>query len=77
MSVTASADLTIEQAGRVPTGEEWEPDLYRVALQQFERAADVLRLDEDARTRLREPRRCITVNFPVKMDDKTVRNLTG
>lgn len=63
--------------GRVPTGAEWESELYHVALKQFERAADVLRLDEEARTRLRAPRRCMTVNFPVRMDDETVRNFTG
>jgi glutamate/leucine/phenylalanine/valine dehydrogenase len=34
-------------------------------------------LDHEARTRLREPRRLLTVNFPVRMDDGSVRSFTG
>jgi glutamate dehydrogenase (NAD(P)+) len=58
-------------------GEEWGSELYRIATEQFEAAAELLDLDEEARTRLREPRRCLVVNFPVRMDDGGVRNFTG
>jgi glutamate dehydrogenase (NAD(P)+) len=58
-------------------GEEWNSELYRIATNQFDRAADLLDLDQEARARLREPRRVLTVNFPVRMDDGSVRNHTG
>jgi glutamate dehydrogenase (NAD(P)+) len=61
----------------VPAGEEWGSELHRIATEQFELAADLLDLDEEARTRLREPRRSLVVNFPVRMDDGSVRNFTG
>ncbi|HST41442.1 MAG TPA: Glu/Leu/Phe/Val dehydrogenase [Conexibacter sp.] len=58
-------------------GREWGSPLYRDALDQLRRAADLLDLDEESRTRLREPRRSLTVNFPVRMDDGSVRSFTG
>jgi len=61
----------------VSTGEEWRSELYRVASTQFARCADVLDLPDDLRTRLLEPRRALTVNFPVRHDDGRVRNYTG
>ena len=64
-------------AHHVPDGREWGSELFRVAAAQFERTADVLDLDAEARVRLMEPRRSLTVNFPVRMDDGTVRSFTG
>ena len=61
----------------VRAGEEWNSELHRIATDQFEAAADLLELDEESRTRLREPRRSLVVNFPVRMDDGSVRNFTG
>jgi glutamate dehydrogenase (NAD(P)+) len=61
----------------VHTGCEWRSELYEAACAQFERAADVLDLDQEFRARLLEPRRSIVVNFPVRMDDGSVHNLTG
>ncbi len=61
----------------VAQGSEWDSELYRVATSQFERAADVLELDAEFRTRLREPRRSLVVNFPVRMDSGDVRSFTG
>jgi glutamate dehydrogenase (NAD(P)+) len=61
----------------VPTGEEWHSPLYAMACRQFARAADVLALDDEVRTRLLEPRRSLVCNFPVKMDSGEVVNLTG
>jgi glutamate dehydrogenase (NAD(P)+) len=61
----------------VHAGQEWNSELYRIATSQFARAADVLELDPEFRTRLLEPRRSLVVNFPVRMDDGAVRSYTG
>lgn len=58
-------------------GEEWRSPLYEMACEQFARAAGMLGLDEEAQTRLLEPRRSLVVNFPVRMDCGEVVNLTG
>ena len=50
---------------------------WAVAQQQFDLAAEHLNLDPGVRQVLREPRRALTVTFPVKMDDGTVRVFTG
>ena len=50
---------------------------WAVAQQQFDLAAEHLKLDPGIRQVLREPRRALTVTFPVKMDDGTVRVFTG
>jgi glutamate dehydrogenase (NAD(P)+) len=50
---------------------------WRVAQQQFDLAADKLNLDPGLRRVLREPRRELTVHFPVKMDDGSVQVYTG
>lgn len=47
------------------------------ALAQFDRAADYLRLDPALRAILRLPKRELTVNFPVRMDDGSVEMFTG
>jgi glutamate dehydrogenase (NAD(P)+) len=61
----------------VGAGCEWHSVLYETACAQFARAADVLSLDDEFRTRLLEPRRALTVNFPVRMDDGRVESVTG
>src|SRR5438309_6774122 len=50
---------------------------WNVAQQQFDLAAERLNLDEAMRRVLREPRRELTVHFPVKMDDGSVEVFTG
>ena len=50
---------------------------WAVAQQQFDLAAEKLNLDEGMRRVLREPRRELTVHFPVKMDDGSVQVFTG
>jgi glutamate dehydrogenase (NAD(P)+) len=50
---------------------------WHVAQQQFDLAADRLNLDPGLRRVLREPRRELTVHFPVKMDDGRVQVYTG
>jgi glutamate dehydrogenase (NAD(P)+) len=50
---------------------------WQVAQQQFDLAAEMLNLDPGLRRVLREPRRELTVHFPVHMDDGSVQVFTG
>jgi len=50
---------------------------WEVAQRQFDLAADRLNLDPGLRRVLRQPRRELTVHFPVKMDDGSVEVFTG
>jgi glutamate dehydrogenase (NAD(P)+) len=50
---------------------------WKVAQQQFDLAAAKLHLDPGLRNVLREPRRELTVHFPVKMDDGSTEVMTG
>ena len=42
---------------------------YDIAVEQFQRAADIMKLDPNVQEILRKPRRILSINFPVKMDD--------
>ena len=42
---------------------------YDMAVEQFQRAADIMKLDPNVQEILRKPRRILSVNFPVRMDD--------
>ena len=53
------------------------PNIWAVAQQQFDLAADKLDLDDGMRRVLRVPQRELTVNFPVTMDDRRVEVFTG
>ena len=50
---------------------------WEVAQHQFDLAAEMLNLDPGLRAVLREPRRELTVHFPVHMDDGSVQVFTG
>jgi glutamate dehydrogenase (NAD(P)+) len=50
---------------------------WQVAQHQFDLAAEKLNLDPGLRRVLREPRRELTVHFPVHMDDGSVQVFTG
>jgi glutamate dehydrogenase (NAD(P)+) len=50
---------------------------YHMAVQQFEAAADKINLSEDMREILRQPKRELIVNFPVRLDSGRVRTFTG
>ena len=54
-----------------------ERDLFEVAVEQFQIAADVLGLDDGMRQILSHCQRELTVNFPVEMDDGSVEVFTG
>src|SRR3954452_14442580 len=70
-------EIDLADSNLVRGGAEWCSELYRIAPAQFDKARYRRGPDQEARARLREPRRCLTVNFPVRMDDGTVRNFTG
>ena len=50
---------------------------YQTALRQFDEAAERLNLDSGIRDVLRVPKRELVVNFPVEMDDGSIRMFTG
>lgn len=50
---------------------------WHMAQQQFDTAADMLALTMDLRGVLRLPKRELTVNFPVRMDDGSIWMFTG
>jgi len=50
---------------------------YHMAVEQFEAAAQVLNLSEDMREVLRQPKRELTVNFPVRLDNGRIKTYTG
>jgi len=57
---------------------EWESPLYQEALQQFNRVAELIALDENVAERLRVPQRSIVVTFPYRKDDYSeVQSLFG
>ena len=70
-------ELAAEAPYLVAPGAEWRSELYRVAVDQFTRAADLLDVEEEVRVRLLEPRRALVVNFPVRRDDGSVESFTG
>jgi glutamate dehydrogenase (NAD(P)+) len=53
------------------------PNIWSVAQAQFDHAAELLSLDPGLRRVLRVPKRELTVNFPVTMDDGHVEVFTG
>ncbi len=50
---------------------------YHMAVQQFELAAEKLNLSEDMREILRQPKRELAVNFPVRLDSGRIKTFTG
>jgi glutamate dehydrogenase (NAD(P)+) len=56
---------------------EGHASAYSIAQAQFDRAADVLDLDDGLRKVLREVKRELTVHFPVLLDDRSIEVFTG
>jgi glutamate dehydrogenase (NAD(P)+) len=50
---------------------------YQVAVAQFDQAAELLHLDDDLREVLRQPKRELSVNFPVRLDSGKVKTFSG
>jgi glutamate dehydrogenase (NAD(P)+) len=74
---TGGWETVLEAERVVAPGEEWRSELYRAAVAQFDRAADLLGLEPEIRARLLEPRRALIVNFPVRRDTGEVESFTG
>ncbi len=64
-------------AKTVNTATVAEHSALRMALQQFDNVADRLGLDNGLRQFVRNSKRDLTVHFPVKMDDGSVKVFTG
>ena len=61
-----------DQAGRpAATGENLNP--FEIAMQQFDIAADALKLDDSMRHVLKQAKRQLIVSIPVKMDGGEVQ----
>ena len=50
---------------------------YQIAVEQFDNAVRYLKIKQGIVEMLRVPKRELTVNFPVKMDDGSVKIFTG
>ena len=56
---------------------EFDSPTYRMAVSQFDTAAEHLNLDPNLRKRLRVPRKSLVVSVPVRMDDGSVSVFQG
>ena len=56
---------------------EFESELLRTALRQFDRVATRLNLEADVQERLRHPRRALVVSVPIRRDDGRTEVFTG
>ncbi|HEY6308768.1 MAG TPA: Glu/Leu/Phe/Val dehydrogenase [Candidatus Angelobacter sp.] len=57
------------------TTEDLNP--FRIAMRQFDAAAEKLKLDPGLREVLRSPRRALSLSLPIKMDDGTIKVFQG
>ncbi|MCA1957122.1 MAG: Glu/Leu/Phe/Val dehydrogenase [Nitrospira sp.] len=57
--------------------QELDTHTFRLAVAQFDEAAEALRLDPNLRERLKLPQRSLVVSLPVRMDDGRVEVFTG
>jgi glutamate dehydrogenase/leucine dehydrogenase len=63
----------------IPFKSETQEDLnpFRIAMRQFDTAAEKCNLDPGMREVLRRPRRALSLSLPVKMDDGSIRVFEG
>ena len=54
-----------------------DPPTFRLAVAQFDQAAELMELDHNLRERLKLPQRSLIVSLPVRMDDGRVEVYTG
>jgi glutamate dehydrogenase (NAD(P)+) len=71
------AAMTTSGAAPAPAPAPESESAYAVALAQFDAVADQINLNPNVRAVMRIPRLEYTVNFPVQMDDGSVRVFTG
>lgn len=57
--------------------QELDTHTFRLAVAQFDQAAEAMRLDPNLRERLKLPQRSLIVSLPVRMDDGRVEVFTG
>ena len=62
---------------RAPIRIEEELNPFTIATNQFDKAAECMRLEPELREVLRSPRRSLFLSLPVKMDDGTVKVFEG
>ena len=56
---------------------EFDHPAFRLAVAQFDQAAEAMRLDLGLRERLKSPQRALTVSLPIRMDDGSIRVFMG
>ncbi|HEU4683373.1 MAG TPA: Glu/Leu/Phe/Val dehydrogenase [Nitrospira sp.] len=56
---------------------ELDTPTFRLAVAQFDQAAEAMELDPNLRERLKVPQRSLTVSIPIRMDDGRVEVFTG
>ena len=56
---------------------EYETSMSRMAVEQFERAAEYLDLDPNISERLKRPQRALIVSIPIRMDDGSIKVFDG
>ncbi len=54
-----------------------EKNQFDIALEQFDRAADLMELDRNSREILRKPQKVLSVSIPVRMDDGSIQVFDG
>jgi len=57
--------------------QEFDTPTFRLAVAQFDQAAEAMHLDPNLRERLKLPQRSLVVSLPVRMDDGRVEVFTG
>ncbi|MBI2515340.1 MAG: Glu/Leu/Phe/Val dehydrogenase [Opitutae bacterium] len=55
----------------------YDSPVFRQACTQFDAAADILGMEAGVRERTKQPRRCLTVNLPVRMDSGKIETFEG
>ena len=55
----------------------YDSPVFRQACTQFDFAADIIGMEAGVRVRTKQPRRCLVVNLPVRMDNGTVETFEG
>lgn len=56
---------------------EWENEDFLMAQTRLDKAAVLLKLDPNLYAPMRNPKRCLTVTVPARMDDGSVRSFVG
>lgn len=69
--------ISKEQLPEKGTHAASDRNLFDVAIEQFNIAADILQLEEGLRARLSTCQRQMTVHFPVQMDDGSIQVMEG